>query len=318
RHNSEWRSDFRGQPKDGRGSSMFTPLQEHIKKSSGPKQESSNRHLHGNPGGEEKQQQVCDFHNDKGHSTDEWERSTKSRKKGSTNQGSWHRMTRQKVTQSFERVSEITFPSLTTSSGTEGPLVIEAEIGRHMIHRIYVDEGGSNQRDAIRERTDETMFNPEEKVRHIRMTTVRHDRKQLNLSAATPLSVSWTLTKVITKYRWQSQTKRKRLSTPAKGQVGKNIGVYVDDLVIKSHTEAEILRDIDETFRTFSNHITSHVTEANAMYSASAKDLDTTDCFLLFQVMAELPINTIKRVTDLLVALHFAQSESEYPVRVRL
>ncbi|GKF02298.1 reverse transcriptase domain-containing protein [Tanacetum coccineum] len=53
----------------------------------------------------------------------------------------WHRMIRQKVTQSFERVSEITFPSLKTSSGTEGPLVIEAEIGRHMIHRMYVDRG---------------------------------------------------------------------------------------------------------------------------------------------------------------------------------
>ncbi|GJW90161.1 hypothetical protein Tco_0167714 [Tanacetum coccineum] len=51
----------------------------------------------------------------------------------------WHRMTRQKVTQSFEHVSEITFPSLTTSSGTEGPLVIEAKIGGHMIHRMYVD-----------------------------------------------------------------------------------------------------------------------------------------------------------------------------------
>nr|GFA41794.1 reverse transcriptase domain-containing protein [Tanacetum cinerariifolium] len=54
---------------------------------------------------------------------------------------SWQRITRQKVTQSFERVREITFPSLATSSGTEGPLVIEAEIGRHMIHRMYVDGG---------------------------------------------------------------------------------------------------------------------------------------------------------------------------------
>ncbi|GKB10441.1 reverse transcriptase domain-containing protein [Tanacetum coccineum] len=53
----------------------------------------------------------------------------------------WHKMTRQKVTQSFERVSKITFPSLTTSSGTEGPLVIEAEIGGHTIHRMYVDGG---------------------------------------------------------------------------------------------------------------------------------------------------------------------------------
>ncbi|GJY41970.1 reverse transcriptase domain-containing protein [Tanacetum coccineum] len=33
-------------------------------------------------------------------------------------------------------------------------------------------------------------------------------------------------------------------------QVGRNIEVYVDDLVIKSHTEAKMLRDIDETFRT--------------------------------------------------------------------
>nr|GEZ86905.1 reverse transcriptase domain-containing protein [Tanacetum cinerariifolium] len=54
---------------------------------------------------------------------------------------SWQRITRQKVTQSFERVREIMFPSLATSSGTEGPLVIEAEIGGHMIHRMYVDGG---------------------------------------------------------------------------------------------------------------------------------------------------------------------------------
>ncbi|GJU52868.1 reverse transcriptase domain-containing protein [Tanacetum coccineum] len=33
-------------------------------------------------------------------------------------------------------------------------------------------------------------------------------------------------------------------------QVGWNMEVYVDDLVIKSHTESEMLRDINETFRT--------------------------------------------------------------------
>nr|GEW00378.1 reverse transcriptase domain-containing protein [Tanacetum cinerariifolium] len=33
-------------------------------------------------------------------------------------------------------------------------------------------------------------------------------------------------------------------------QVGQNIEVYADDLVIKSHTEKEMLRDIDEMFRT--------------------------------------------------------------------
>nr|GEX75091.1 reverse transcriptase domain-containing protein [Tanacetum cinerariifolium] len=33
-------------------------------------------------------------------------------------------------------------------------------------------------------------------------------------------------------------------------QIGRNIKVYVDDLVVKSYTGAEILRDIEETFRT--------------------------------------------------------------------
>nr|GEW18134.1 reverse transcriptase domain-containing protein [Tanacetum cinerariifolium] len=34
------------------------------------------------------------------------------------------------------------------------------------------------------------------------------------------------------------------------GQVGRNIEVYVDDLVVKSHTKAEMVRDIEETFCT--------------------------------------------------------------------
>ncbi|GKG11141.1 hypothetical protein Tco_0342541, partial [Tanacetum coccineum] len=35
---------------------------------------------------------------------------------------------------------------------------------------------GSNQRDDIRERTDGTMFTPEEKLGYIRMAVTRHDR----------------------------------------------------------------------------------------------------------------------------------------------
>ncbi|GKA45367.1 reverse transcriptase domain-containing protein [Tanacetum coccineum] len=34
------------------------------------------------------------------------------------------------------------------------------------------------------------------------------------------------------------------------GQIGRNLDVYVDDLVIKSHTEDKVVRDIEETFRT--------------------------------------------------------------------
>nr|GFA75485.1 reverse transcriptase domain-containing protein [Tanacetum cinerariifolium] len=33
-------------------------------------------------------------------------------------------------------------------------------------------------------------------------------------------------------------------------QIGRNIEVYVDDLVVKRYTEAEIMRDVKETFRT--------------------------------------------------------------------
>nr|GEX01627.1 hypothetical protein [Tanacetum cinerariifolium] len=122
----------------------------------------------------------CDFYNDKGHNTDEcmqlkkqieelvraaklshlikeikqgWDQSKVGKKEAPAKDKpmaiymiqSWQRMTRQKVTQSFERVREIRFPSLATSSGTKGPLVIEAEIGEHMIHRMYVDGGSSTK-----------------------------------------------------------------------------------------------------------------------------------------------------------------------------
>nr|GEY19321.1 hypothetical protein [Tanacetum cinerariifolium] len=53
------------------------------------------------------------------------------------------RTVKQKATQSFERVGEIAFPQLTASNGTEGPLVIEAEMGGHVIHRMYIDGGSS-------------------------------------------------------------------------------------------------------------------------------------------------------------------------------
>nr|GEU57137.1 reverse transcriptase domain-containing protein [Tanacetum cinerariifolium] len=120
----------------------------------------------------------CDFHNDKGHSTDEcmqlkkqieelvragklshlikeikqgWEQPKIGRKEAAAKDKpttiymvrSWQRTVKQKVTQSFEQGKEITFPPLTTSNGTEGPLVIEAEISGHIIHHMYIDGGSS-------------------------------------------------------------------------------------------------------------------------------------------------------------------------------
>nr|GFC40398.1 reverse transcriptase domain-containing protein [Tanacetum cinerariifolium] len=112
----------------------------------------------------------CDFHNDKGHSTDECmqlkkqieelvragkllylikeikqgREQPKTQRKETVAKDkpmtiymvrSWQRTVKQKITQSFEQGKEITFPQLSNSNGTEGPLVIEAEIGGHTIHR---------------------------------------------------------------------------------------------------------------------------------------------------------------------------------------
>nr|GEV16135.1 reverse transcriptase domain-containing protein [Tanacetum cinerariifolium] len=120
----------------------------------------------------------CDFHNDKGNNTDECMQLKKQteelvragklshlikemkqgreqpkigRKEAAAKDKpttiymvrSWQRTVKQNITQSFEQGKEITFPSLTTSNGTEGPLVIEAEIGGHTIHRMYIDGGSS-------------------------------------------------------------------------------------------------------------------------------------------------------------------------------
>nr|GEW21000.1 reverse transcriptase domain-containing protein [Tanacetum cinerariifolium] len=73
---------------------------------------------------------------------------------------------------------------------------------------------------------------------------------KLNLSATTLSSVSWTLTKAITRYSWQSQMKRKRLSTPAKGVLLYKNAFRPQERWRHGHTEAEMLRDIGETFRT--------------------------------------------------------------------
>nr|GEX66040.1 reverse transcriptase domain-containing protein [Tanacetum cinerariifolium] len=120
----------------------------------------------------------CDFHNDKGHSTDKcmqlkkqieelvragklshlikeikqgWEQPKTGRKEAAAKDKpttiymvrSWQRTVKQKITQCFEQGKEITFPPLTTSNRTEGPLVIEVEIGGHTIHHMYIDGGSS-------------------------------------------------------------------------------------------------------------------------------------------------------------------------------
>ncbi|GJW85373.1 hypothetical protein Tco_0158518 [Tanacetum coccineum] len=56
----------------------------------------------------------------------------------------WQRVARQKITQTFSPESMISFPPLREEDGTEGPMIIEAEIGGHCVHRMYVDGGSSS------------------------------------------------------------------------------------------------------------------------------------------------------------------------------
>ncbi|GKC22563.1 reverse transcriptase domain-containing protein, partial [Tanacetum coccineum] len=55
----------------------------------------------------------------------------------------WERVARQKITQSFSSNLTIFFPPLDENEGTEGPMIIEAKIRGHCIHRMYVDGGSA-------------------------------------------------------------------------------------------------------------------------------------------------------------------------------
>nr|GEV16127.1 reverse transcriptase domain-containing protein [Tanacetum cinerariifolium] len=88
----------------------------------------------------------CEFHGEVGHTTDKYQS-----KKGETSGKDkplailmiqpWQRVARQRITQTFSPESVITFPNLGEEDGTEGPMIIKAEIGGHCVHRMYVDGG---------------------------------------------------------------------------------------------------------------------------------------------------------------------------------
>ncbi|GJU73544.1 reverse transcriptase domain-containing protein [Tanacetum coccineum] len=139
--------------------------------------------------------------------------------------------------------------------------------------------------DLIRKKDKRNMLPPEEKLGHIRMATVRHDRSTaINSGTSTRYPRRLPFKCFLDAYKGYHQiqmaesdeektafhtsqrvycytkmpfglknagaTYQRLVDKAFDSQVGRNIEVYVDDLVIKSHTEAEMLRDIDETFRT--------------------------------------------------------------------
>ncbi|GJZ92526.1 reverse transcriptase domain-containing protein [Tanacetum coccineum] len=57
----------------------------------------------------------------------------------------WERVTKPRITQSFSPETAMSFPPLREEDGTEGPMIIEVEMGGHFVHRVYIDGGASSE-----------------------------------------------------------------------------------------------------------------------------------------------------------------------------
>ncbi|GKA67683.1 hypothetical protein Tco_0767600 [Tanacetum coccineum] len=55
------------------------------------------------------------------------------------------KIAKQRITQTFSPERMISFPPLGEEDGTEGPMVIEAEVGGHLVHYMYVDGDASSR-----------------------------------------------------------------------------------------------------------------------------------------------------------------------------
>ncbi|GJY34756.1 reverse transcriptase domain-containing protein [Tanacetum coccineum] len=122
----------------------------------------------------------CEFHSDTGHSTDECMQlrkqidemikagklsqfikelkqndKPKAPKKGEASGKDkpltilmiqpWERVAKPRITQSFSPETAMSFPPLREEDGTEGPMIIEVEMGGHFVHRVYIDGGASSE-----------------------------------------------------------------------------------------------------------------------------------------------------------------------------
>ncbi|GJY82145.1 reverse transcriptase domain-containing protein [Tanacetum coccineum] len=99
----------------------------------------------------------CEFHGEVGHNTDECMHLKKQieemLKAGKLKDKAlailmvqpWERVARQRITQNFSINPEIFFPLLGEDERTEGPMIIETEIGGHCVHRMYVDGGSASE-----------------------------------------------------------------------------------------------------------------------------------------------------------------------------
>nr|GEZ97626.1 reverse transcriptase domain-containing protein [Tanacetum cinerariifolium] len=199
----------------------------------------------------------------------------------------WERVARQKITQSFSSNSEILFPPLDEDKGTECPMIIKAEIGGHCIHRITLrfglDElrGGkvtiSVQQNYWKTRSQKTISSSVNNSQNVEAPGIRRSNypkkqwdgpvrmrvdayegyHQIQMAKEDEEKTMFITSQGIFCYvkmpfglRNAGATYQRLVNKAFYKQIGRNLKVYVADLVIKSRTEDKIVRDIEETFKT--------------------------------------------------------------------
>ncbi|GJR16628.1 hypothetical protein Tco_0799280 [Tanacetum coccineum] len=151
RPNFDKRLDFKSQHKSSRRQDRFTPFTETpkeilamdtVKFKAPPPMTGPTENRNKN--------KFCEFHGDKeikqGGKRGEQAKAAKKGEAPNKEKAAaifivqpWHRITRQKTTQSFSADHEISFSTLGEDSRQKTPIVIEAEVEGHIIHRMYVD-----------------------------------------------------------------------------------------------------------------------------------------------------------------------------------
>ncbi|GJW21126.1 reverse transcriptase domain-containing protein [Tanacetum coccineum] len=226
----------------------------------------------------------------------------------------WERVARQRITQSFSPNPEILFPPLGEDEGTEGPMIIEAEIGGHCVHRMShkLQAVPSTAHEMLKISVEGVITLKSSKLvplecgwnarwvspdlaepHHLPSSIKRKDLNKACPKDGYPLpKIDWKVeslcgfpfkcfldaykgyhqiqmakedeekiafitsqgifcyTKMPFGLRNAGATYQRLVDKAFHKQIGKNLEVYVDDLVIKIRTKDEIVRDIEETFKT--------------------------------------------------------------------
>nr|GEV79297.1 reverse transcriptase domain-containing protein [Tanacetum cinerariifolium] len=301
-HSSDKRPDFRGHPRGERGPNRFTPLTKTPKEilaTEASKFQPPPPMV--TPVEKRSSNKFCDFHNDKGHSTDECMQLKKQ-----IEEVKWFQQLRLLVTigdathSTKEWMNFMVVKSMSPYNGIIGPLglkTIQAVPSTvHGMLKFPVKGGIATIRNTILIPTEcasvttSSVIPRVERTRPANFTAALHpdfpDQEPSDMTGVSRsvaehrLNIREGYTPVRQKKRGQAPERARAiqaevqklvdaeimrevyyhdwLSNPVmrlmdkafESQVGRNIKVYADDLVVKSHREAETVRDIEETFHT--------------------------------------------------------------------